>query len=65
MESLRCTVTDLSRRVTKAQENVLAIKSLVNKWKEKPLFSRVDDGKAEILLNIKGKGFFSAEKSIL
>ena len=31
MESLRCTVTDLSRRVTKAEENVIAIKTLVNK----------------------------------
>ena len=55
MESLRCTVTDLSRRVTKAEENVIAIKALVNKWKEKPLFARIDDGKSEILLNIKGR----------
>ena len=58
MESLRCTVTDLSRRVTKAEENVIAIKTLVNKWREKPLFARIDDGKAETLLNIKGKTDF-------
>ena len=54
MENLRCTVTDLSYRVTKAQENVAAIKYLVNKWKDKPMFERIDDGKSESLLNIKG-----------
>ena len=48
----------MSRRVTKAEENVIAIKTLVNKWREKPLFARIDDGKAETLLNIKGKTDF-------
>ena len=54
MENLRCVVMDLSLRVSKAQENVEAIKVLMQQWKDIPLFVRIDDGRSEGLLNLKG-----------
>ncbi len=51
MEKLRESVTDLDRRVTKAQENTSAIKTLMKKWEDEPLFTRYDDGRAEALFN--------------
>ncbi len=54
MENIRCVVMDLSLRVSKAQQNVLTIKNLMQSWKDKPLFQRTDDGKGENLLNFAG-----------
>ena len=47
-------VTDLSLRVSKAQQNVQTIKTLVQQWKDNALFRRNEDGKAEALLNVSG-----------
>ena len=60
MENLRCTVMDLSLRVSKAQDNVDAVQAMMQRWKDEPMFTRVEDGKSEGLLNIKGD--FSAFK---
>ncbi len=54
MEKLRCLVMDLSLRVNKAQENVKTIQTLVQQWKDEPLFVRNDDHRAEGLLNVRG-----------
>ena len=45
----------MNQRVVKAQENVLLIKSLINKWNEKPLFKRINRPMTEPLLDIEGK----------
>ncbi len=55
MEKLRCLVMDLSLRVSKAQENVETIKTLMQQWKDQPLFVRNDEHRSEGLLNVKGK----------
>ena len=54
IESIRCTATDLSQRVLKAQRNVDEIKFLINQWKDLPLFQRTDKEKTEPLLNLSG-----------
>ena len=54
IEGIRFTVKDLNHRVVKAQENVAVITSLINKWNEKPLFSRIKEELVEPLLNIEG-----------
>ena len=38
MENIRCVVMDLSLRVSRAQQNVQTIKTLMQQWKDKPLF---------------------------
>ena len=55
IEGIRCTVKDMNQRVVKAQENVIAIKSLINKWNSKPLFKRINKHLTEPLLDIEGK----------
>ena len=45
----------MNQRVVKAQENVKLIKSLINKWNEKPLFKRINKPMTEPLLDIEGK----------
>ena len=45
----------MNQRVVKAQENVIAIKSLINKWNSKPLFKRINKHLTEPLLDIEGK----------
>ena len=52
MENIRCVVTDLSLRVSKAQQNVQTIKTLMQQWKDRPLFRRNEDGRSEALLNV-------------
>ena len=54
IESLRCTATDLSQRVVKAQRNVEQIAYLINQWKDCPLFTRVEKERTEPLLNLSG-----------
>ena len=53
MENMRGVVMDLSTRVSKAQDNVMTIKNLVQGWKDVPLIERSG---GEGLLNLKGKG---------
>ena len=54
IESLRCTATDLSQRVTKAQRNVEQIAFLINQWKDAPMFTRIEKERTEPLLNLSG-----------
>ena len=54
IESLRCTVADLTQRILKAQKNVEQIKFLINQWKDAPLFDRIDKERVEPLLNLTG-----------
>ena len=54
MENIRCVVMDLSLRVSKAQQNVQTIKTLMQQWKDRPLFRRNEDGRSEALLNVSG-----------
>lgn len=54
MESIRRVVMHLSIRVSKAQENVETIQSLVQQWREAPLFTRCEEGRSDFLLNTKG-----------
>ena len=66
IENLRCTVTDLSQRVLKAQSNVSTIKLLINQWKDSPLFERIDEEKStERLLNIKGNNISSSSAKFI
>ena len=45
---------DLSLRVSKAQENIGTIKSLIGQWNESPIFTRNEDSRnGEGLLNLK------------
>jgi len=55
VENLRCTASDLRLRVSKSQANVEKIKYLINRWKDRPLFKRIDKAKVEPLLNMKGE----------
>jgi dynein heavy chain len=57
MENLRCIVMDLSQRVSKAQENMETIKTLIRQFQDAPLFEREKDGKTEGLLSIKGQKY--------
>ena len=54
IEGIRFTVKDMNQRVVKAKENVCKIKSLINKWNEKPLFKRINKPMTEPLLDIDG-----------
>ena len=54
IEGIRCTVLDLNQRVVKAQENVVAIRELIRRWKDKPMFERIHEERTEPLLNIEG-----------
>ena len=52
MENMRAVVMDLSTRVSKAQDNVMTIKDLVQQWKGIPLVERSAESG---LLNLKGQ----------
>jgi hypothetical protein len=58
MENIRCVIMDLSLRVSKAQQNVQTIRTMMQQWKDQPLFVRIDDSKLESLLNITGNNKF-------
>ena len=54
IEGIRCTVLDLNQRVVKAEENIVAIRELISRWKDKPMFERIHEERTEPLLNIEG-----------
>ena len=59
IESLRSTVTDLSKRVAKAQQNVEDIAKLMKSWKGKPLYTRVENSEVkEQLLDVQGMCYY-------
>ena len=55
MENVRKVVTDLFQRVTRAQEHVKTIQTIVDSWSHHPMFKRIDEHKCEALFNVKDR----------
>ena len=55
LEEIRLITCNLESRVVSAQENIKKINREINKWADKPLFTRVEDPKREPLLDIKAR----------